>query len=116
MKQVLGGNKIEGHVVLTNMGIISKKLEDKYTELGQDKFSRKLDFEAIYVLFQDKEFFFIPHAGSDNSIAKAYSDSLYSLKMVLLLPSALEKVSKEETKRIYNNAFDDNLIESLKCL
>ena len=93
---------------------ISKKLEDKYTELGQDKFSRKLDFEAIYVLFHDKEFFFIPHAGNDNSIVKAYSDSSYSLKMVLLMPSALEKVSKEETKRIYNNAFDNNLVESFR--
>lgn len=93
---------------------ISKKLEEKYIELQYDKFSRKLDFEHIYQLFHDKEFFFIPHAGNDNSIAKAYNDSSYSLKMVLLMPSALEKVSKEETKRIYNNAFDDNLIESFR--
>ena len=93
---------------------ISKKLEDKYTEIGKDKFSRKLDFEAIYELFHDKEFFFIPHAGNDNSIAKAYCDNSYSLKMVLLMQSALEKVSKEETKRIYNNAFDSNLISSFR--
>lgn len=93
---------------------ISKRLEDKYTEIGEDKFSRKLDFEAIYELFHDKEFFFIPHAGNDNSIAKAYSDSSYSLKMVLLMQSALEKVSKEETKRIYNNSFDSNLIASFR--
>ena len=93
---------------------ISKKLEEKYTKSEQEKFSRKLDFEAIYELFNDKEFFFIPHAGNDNSIAKAYSDNTYSLKMVLLMQSALEKVSKEETKRIYNNVFDSNLIESFR--
>lgn len=93
---------------------ISKKLEEKYTELGQDKFSRKLDFEAIYVLFHDKEFFFIPHADSDNSIVKAYKDISYTQKMVLLMPSAVEKVSTEETKRIYNNGFDSKLTESFR--
>jgi len=28
MKQVLGGNKIEGQVVLTNTGIIIRRLQD----------------------------------------------------------------------------------------
>lgn len=93
---------------------ISEKLEKKYTELDQDKFSRMLNFEQINELFHEKEFFFIPHADSDNSIVKAYSDMTYTQKMVLLMPSAVEKISKEETKRIYNKGFDSRLTESFR--
>jgi hypothetical protein len=93
---------------------ISTKLENKYAELGQDKFSRMLNFEQVNELFHDNEFFFIPHADSDNSIVKAYSDMTYTQKMVLLMPSAVEKISKEETKRIYNKGFDSRLIESFR--
>lgn len=93
---------------------ISQKLEDKYTELHQVKFSRKLNFEQINILFHDKEFFFIPHADSDNSIVKAYKDMTYTQKMVLLMPSAVEKVSTEETKRKYNKGFDSRLTESFR--
>ncbi len=93
---------------------ISTKLENKYTELSQDKFSRILNFEQVNELFHDNEFFFIPHADSDNSIVKAYKDMTYTQKMVLLMPSAVEKISKEETKRIYNKGFDSRLIESFR--
>jgi hypothetical protein len=93
---------------------ISEKLEKKYTELDQDKFSRMLNFEQINELFHEKEFFFIPHADSDNSIVKAYTDMTYTQKMVLLMPSAVEKISKEETKRIYNKGFDSRLTESFR--
>lgn len=93
---------------------ISKKLENKYTELSQDKFSRKLNFEQVNELFHDNEFFFIPHADSDNSIVKAYSNMTYTQEMVLLMPGAVEKISKEETKRIYNKGFDSRLIESFR--
>lgn len=93
---------------------ISKKLEDKYNEIGIDKFLRKLDFEQINILFHNKEFFFIPHADSDKSIVKAYKDIAYTQTMVLLMPSAVEKVSKEETKRDYNKGFDLRLTESFR--
>lgn len=93
---------------------ISTKLENKYTELRQDKFSRILNFEEVNKLFHDNEFFFIPHADSDNSIVKAYKDMTYTQKMVLLMPSAVEKVSKEDTKRKYNKGFDSRLTESFR--
>jgi hypothetical protein len=93
---------------------ISSRLESKYSELGLDNFLRKLDFEQINDLFHDKEFFFIPHADSHKSIVNAYKDVTYTQQMVLLMPSAVEKVSKEETKRIYNKGFDSNLQESFR--
>lgn len=93
---------------------ISTRLERKYSELGLDNFSRKLDFEQINELFHDKEFFFIPHADSHKSIVNAYKDVRFTQQMVLLMPSAVEKVSKEETKRNYNQGFDRNLQESFR--
>ena len=93
---------------------ISDKLEKIYSEPVQEKFSRILNFEQINELFHDNEFFFIPHADSDNSIVKAYSDMTYTQKMVLLMHSAVEKISKEETKRIYNKGFDLRLTESFR--
>lgn len=93
---------------------ISTKLENKYGELKLDNFLRKLNFEQINELFHDKEFFFIPHADSHKSIVNAYNDVKFTQHMVLLMSSAVEKVSSEETKRKYNNGFDLRLTESFR--
>ncbi len=87
---------------------ISDKLEKKYTEKGiTNPFERKLNFDDIVNLFSNDDFFFIPHAHQNKSgIVKAYDGHIEDAqKMILLMPSALEKV-KEEAIQIYNEGFD----------
>lgn len=88
---------------------IHDKLENKYSEKGCDIFNRKLDFNDIITLFDDQDFFFIPHAGNTSSIIDGYRDDLeVAQKMLILLQSPLEKV-KEKKRQIYNEGFDHML-------
>lgn len=77
---------------------ISKLLENEYLrkEYTNPK-DRKLTIEEISNIFY----------GNDQSIVQAYKKDIgYAQKMVILMQSALEKVTKEETRQIYNNGFD----------
>jgi len=89
---------------------ISERLEEKYTDLGiTDKLQRKLNFEDIVDLFQEDDFFFIPHAkkgGHQNIVDATISDIQDTQKMILLMQSALEKVTKQEMKDTYQKGFD----------
>ncbi len=87
---------------------ISKALEDIYLEKGQSKFERKITFGELSDIFFGEDFFFIPHAGNTQSIVAAHGKEEIedAQKMVILMQSALEKVSKEETQQIYNAGFD----------
>ncbi len=87
---------------------ISKALEDKYLEKGLTKFERKITFGELSDIFFGEDFFFIPHAGNTQSIVAAHGKEEIedAQKMVILMQSALEKVSKEETQQIYNAGFD----------
>ncbi|MBT3384186.1 MAG: hypothetical protein HN778_17955 [Prolixibacteraceae bacterium] len=87
---------------------ISKALEDKYTKKGLTKLNRKITFGELSKIFFGKDFFFIPHAGNTQSIVAAHGRNEIddAQKMVILMQSALEKVSKEETQQIYNAGFD----------
>lgn len=69
---------------------------------------RKLTFEELSQIFFGEDFFFIPHAGNTQSIVAAHGkDEIEDAqKMVILMQSALEKVSKEETRQIYDIGFD----------
>jgi ABC-type lipoprotein export system ATPase subunit len=86
---------------------ISKKIEDLYSQKGFSKTERKITIDDLYDLFNDFNYFFIPHAGNTKSILDPYKG--YDLKlcqqMVLLMPSAFEKV-KESVRQIYNEGFD----------
>lgn len=87
---------------------ISTALEGKYTEKSLSKNDRKLSFDELSEIFFGEDFFFIPHAGKSQSIVVAHGrdDIEDAQKMVILMQSALEKVSKEETRQIYNAGFD----------
>ncbi len=87
---------------------ISQILEDTYTAKGiTDKSKRILDFSDIAINFKDEDFFFIPHADGEKNIVKAYAGDIETAqRMVLLMPSALEKVTKEERIKHYNDGFD----------
>lgn len=87
---------------------ISKALEDKYVEKGLSKFDRKITFGELSDIFFGEDFFFIPHAGNTQSIVAAHGKEEIedAQKMVILMQSALEKVSKVETQQIYNAGFD----------
>lgn len=87
---------------------ISQILEDTYTAKGIiDKSKRILDFSDIAINFKDEDFFFIPHADGEKNIVKAYAGDIETAqRMVLLMPSALEKVTKEERIKHYNDGFD----------
>lgn len=95
---------------------ISEKLEEKYTSLGiTDPFKRKLNIEQVVFLFYGEDFFFIPHAHRHKAgIVEAYDDHIEDAQeMILLMPSALEKV-KEEAIHKYNEGFDNLLSDSFK--
>ncbi len=95
---------------------ISNKLERKYPEKGiTNLFERKLNFYDIVNLFSNDDFFFIPHAHrNDTGIIKAYQNHIEDAQeMILLMPSALEKV-KEKAIQIYNKGFDEFLNEGFK--
>ena len=87
---------------------LSKALEDKYSEKGLPLLERKLTFEEISEIFFGEDFFFIPHAGNTQSIVAAHGRNEIedAQRMVILMQSALEKVSREETQQIYNAGFD----------
>ncbi|MDA3853887.1 MAG: hypothetical protein PF444_06565, partial [Bacteroidales bacterium] len=87
---------------------LSESLENKYSEKGLDLLERNLSFDEISEIFFGEDFFFIPHAGNSQSIVAAHGkDEIEDAqKMVILMQSALEKVSREETRQIYNVGFD----------
>lgn len=87
---------------------ISNALENKYLQKGVSMPDRKITFEELSEIFFGEDFFFIPHAGNSQSIVVAHGkeDIEDAQKMVILLQSAIEKVSKEETQQIYNAGFD----------
>lgn len=85
---------------------INDKLEKKYSVNACDIFKRKLNFNDIITLFDDQDFFFIPHAGNTSSIIDGYKDDIaVAQKMLILLQSPLEKVN-EKKRQIYNEGFD----------
>lgn len=86
---------------------ISKKIENLFILKGLSLTERKIIIDDLYDLFSGFNFFFIPHAGNTKSIIAPYNG--YDLKlcqqMVLLMPSAFEKV-KESVRQTYNDGFD----------
>lgn len=99
---------IFNHFSIEGVRNINTILENKYQEKGLALMDRKLTMEEVANIFFGEDFFFIPHAGSSQSIVDAYGrDTIQGAqKMVILMQSALEKVTKEETKNIYNIGFD----------
>lgn len=92
---------------IEDVELISKKIEDLYIQKGSAMTDRKIVIDDLYDLFNGFNYFFIPHAGNAKSILDPYRG--YDLKlcqqMVLLMPSAFEKV-KESTRQKYNEGFD----------
>jgi len=87
--------------------IISNKIEELYTNKGGLKTERKITIDDLYDLFNEYNYFFIPHAGNTKSILDPYRgyDMKLCQQMVLLMPSAFEKV-KESVRQTYNEGFD----------
>ncbi len=87
--------------------LISKKIEDLYTRKSSVVTDRKITIDELYELFNSYNFFFIPHAGNTKSILDPYKgyDMKLCQQMVLLMPSAFEKV-KEAVRQHYNEGFD----------
>ena len=90
-----------------DVDLISKKIEELFIQKGLSLTDRKIIIDDLYDLFSGFNFFFIPHAGNTKSIIDPYNG--YDLKlcqqMVLLMPSAFEKV-KESVRQTYNDGFD----------
>lgn len=86
---------------------ISEKIEDLFSSKSFSEKERKIVIDDLYDLFSDYNFFFIPHAGNTKSILDPYKgyDMKLCQKMVLLMPSAFEKV-KESVRQKYNEGFD----------
>src|SRR5690606_14661250 len=88
---------------------LSRRLENKYSELGIAEKERKLTIDEIVSLFPEDDFFFIPHAGNTKSIVDSYKGNIEDAqKMVLLMQSAFEKVP-EKARQKYNEGFDKQL-------
>ncbi|MDI6034709.1 hypothetical protein QLS91_16640 [Flavobacterium sp. LB2P84] len=87
--------------------IISNKIERLYATKGVSKTERKITIDDLYDLFNEHNYFFIPHAGNTKSILDPYIgyDIQLCQQMVLLMPSAFEKV-KESVRQTYNEGFD----------
>ena len=85
---------------------ISEKVE-KIFEGNANPQDRKITIDNLYDHFNEYDYFFIPHAGNCKSIVNLYNDYNIELcqKMVLLMPSAFEKV-KESVRQKYNEGFD----------
>ena len=85
---------------------ISEKVE-KIFEGNTNLQDRKITIDNLYDHFNEYEYFFIPHAGNCKSIVDLYKNYNIELcqKMVLLMPSAFEKV-KESVRQKYNEGFD----------
>lgn len=107
---------IFNHSDIQSAESISGKLEKKYLDKSiSDKKQRVLSIEDIVDIFEKEDFFFIPHAGSEKSIVKAYKDDIqYAQQMVILMQSAIEKVTKDEQIRQYNKGFDLLLPEDFR--
>lgn len=87
--------------------LISEKIEDLYTRKSSVITDRKITIDELYELFNSYNFFFVPHAGNTKSILDPYKgyDMKLCQQMVLLMPSAFEKV-KEAVRQHYNEGFD----------
>ena len=84
---------------------ISEKVE-KVFEGNANPQDRKITIDNLYDHFNEYDYFFIPHAGNCKSIVNVYSNNIeLCQKMVLLMPSAFEKV-KESVRQKYNEGFD----------
>ena len=85
---------------------ISEKVE-KIFEGNTNLQDRKITIDDLYDHFNEYEYFFIPHAGNCKSIVELYKgyNMEFCQKMVLLMPSAFEKV-KESVRQKYNEGFD----------
>ncbi len=92
---------------IDDVKIISEKIEDLFSSKLFSETERKIVIDDLYDLFSDYNFFFIPHAGNTKSILDPYKgyDMNLCQKMVLLMPSAFEKV-KESVRQKYNEGFD----------
>ncbi len=92
---------------IDDVKIISEKIEDLFSSKLFSETERKIVIDDLYDLFSDYNFFFIPHAGNTKSILDPYKgyDMKLCQKMVLLMPSAFEKV-KESVRQKYNEGFD----------
>ena len=107
---------IFNHSSIDGVKDISTALETKYYEKGLSTMSRKLTMAEVAAIFFNEDFFFIPHAGSSQSIVDAYgrNDIRDAQKMVILMQSALEKVTSEEKRIAYNLGFDREKPTSLR--
>lgn len=87
--------------------MISNKIEELYIRKGSLITDRRITIDELYELFNSYNFFFIPHAGNTKSILDPYKgyDMKLCQQMVLLMPSAFEKV-KEAVRQHYNEGFD----------
>lgn len=92
---------------IEDIEIISDKIEQLYIKKGVSMTDRKITIDDLYDLFNGYNYFFIPHAGTTKSILDPYKgfDMKSCQQMVLLMPSAFEKV-KESVRQIYNEGFD----------
>lgn len=100
---------IFNHSDIQSVESISEKLEKKYSDKSiSDKKQRVLSIEDIVDIFEKEDFFFIPHAGdaSKNIVSGNRSTIHETQRMLILMQSALEKVTKEEIIKHYNIGFD----------
>lgn len=100
---------IFNHRDIQSVESISEKLEKKYSDKSiSDKKQRVLSIEDIVDIFEKEDFFFIPHAGdaSKNIVSGNRSSIHETQRMLILMQSALEKVTKEEIIKHYNIGFD----------
>jgi hypothetical protein len=92
---------------LENVTRVNDLLEAAYSKKEiSNPFKRCLTISEIVASFPDEDFFFIPHAGNTQSIVKAHqANEEYAQRMVLLMPSAFEKVPEKNRQR-YNEGFN----------
>lgn len=108
---------IFNHSDIQSVESISEKLEKKYSDKSiSDKKQRVLSVKDIVDIFEKEDFFFIPHAGdaSKNIVSGNRSSITETQRMLILMQSALEKVTKEEIIKHYNIGFDKLLSEEFQ--
>lgn len=108
---------IFNHSDIQSVESISEKLEKKYLDKSiSDKKQRVLSIEDIVDIFEKEDFFFIPHAGdaSKNIVSGNRSSIHDTQRMLILMQSALEKVTREEIIKHYNIGFDKLLSEEFQ--
>ena len=89
-----------------DVDLISSKIENLYSQKGFTPEKRVITIDDLYDLFNNFNYFFIPHAGNTKSIVDSYKNDIkLCQQMVLLMPSAFEKV-KEAIQQKYNEGFD----------